>query len=340
MEKKCTHCHKCQETCLFLKKYKIDIGDTERLEELAYHCFLCGKCTEMCPEHIDGREIILNIRRAQVAGNGGKLKEKGYQMLVQEKRNYIFQNYSGAAHMVLFPGCNFPSYFPETTRYLADLLGEAAGIGMVFDCCGKPIAELGLAEDEKKCIEQMEKRMTEKDIEELVMVCPNCYAFLKPRLTSVRIVTIYEKLAELGLGNKIDEKLTVFQPCPDRASGEILDQIRPFLSEEPELLSGAQCCGLGGCAGGKESDLAEEMGRQIQKESRDICEKRSEAGGNGQEKICTYCASCSGSLARKGITDTEHLLLKILGRTESPDASRSLVNRMKTKYWKGKKYGR
>ena len=131
MEKKCTHCHKCQETCLFLKKYKIDIGDTERLEELAYHCFLCGKCTEMCPEHIDGREIILNIRRAQVAGNGGKLKEKGYQMLVQEKRNYIFQNYSGAAHMVLFPGCNFPSYFPETTRYLADLLGEAAGIGMV-----------------------------------------------------------------------------------------------------------------------------------------------------------------------------------------------------------------
>ena len=38
---KCTHCHLCQKNCLFLEKYKLDIGDTEKLNELLYHCFLC-----------------------------------------------------------------------------------------------------------------------------------------------------------------------------------------------------------------------------------------------------------------------------------------------------------
>lgn len=38
----CIHCHVCQKHCEFLKKYGIDIGDTEKLKELSYHCF-CGE---------------------------------------------------------------------------------------------------------------------------------------------------------------------------------------------------------------------------------------------------------------------------------------------------------
>ena len=40
---KCIHCHLCQKHCSFLTKYGADIGDTVKLRELAYHCFLCGK---------------------------------------------------------------------------------------------------------------------------------------------------------------------------------------------------------------------------------------------------------------------------------------------------------
>lgn len=82
----CTHCHVCQNQCEFLKKYGIDIGDTEKLKELSYHCFLCGKCTEVCPENIDGREYILNLRREKVEKSGGTLEEKGYGMLLKEKK--------------------------------------------------------------------------------------------------------------------------------------------------------------------------------------------------------------------------------------------------------------
>ena len=63
MEKKirsaeaCVHCHLCRENCAFLEKYGIDIGDTEELRNLAYHCFLCGTCGRVCPKGIDGREM-------------------------------------------------------------------------------------------------------------------------------------------------------------------------------------------------------------------------------------------------------------------------------------------
>lgn len=316
----CIHCGLCRQNCRFLEKYQIDIGKIKEREDLIYHCFLCGKCAEVCPKGIDGREIILHMRQKQVAENGGKLKEKGYEMLVKEKQNYLFQNYRNTEKSILFPGCNFPSFFPETTKYLVELFREKTGAGVVFDCCGKPIAELGLAEQEKESIRRIEQKLQEKGVEEVIVLCPNCYAFLKPRLT-VKVVSIYKKLAELGIGNQIAEKLTVFPPCPDRESRELFADIRSFLKEEPDMISQAQCCGLGGCAGGKEKELAAQMTESIR-----------EAGGG---TVCTYCASCSGNFARKGFADTEHILLKILGRTERPDTAKSVLNRMKMKYWRG-----
>ena len=88
----CVHCHLCRNHCAFLGKYGIDIGDTERLKELAYHCFLCGRCTEVCPKGIDGRQVILNMRQKEVRENGGRVPEKGYGMLLWEKRDYRFRN--------------------------------------------------------------------------------------------------------------------------------------------------------------------------------------------------------------------------------------------------------
>lgn len=86
----CTHCHVCQNQCEFLKKYGIDIGDTEKLKELSYHCFLCGKCTEVCPENIDGREYILNLRREKVEKirwNFGR--KRIWDAVKRKKRLYI-----------------------------------------------------------------------------------------------------------------------------------------------------------------------------------------------------------------------------------------------------------
>jgi Fe-S oxidoreductase len=156
----CVHCHICQEHCSFLGKYKIDIGDTQELEKLAYHCFLCGKCTQVCPVGIDGREIVLNIRRAQVAQDQGEHVGRSYKRTIAEKQEYSYRNYRHVtAKSVLFPGCNFPSVYPKTTKKLAELMENRFGIGIVYDCCGKPIADLGMAEQEKRILEDLDERL-------------------------------------------------------------------------------------------------------------------------------------------------------------------------------------
>ena len=211
----CTHCGVCTENCEFLKKYDLTIGDTEKLSKMTYHCFLCGKCSKVCPQGIDGREIVLQIRRHRVKEAGGRIPEKGYGMLLWEKEDYKFRRYTGTGKTALFFGCNFPSFYPETTRYLGKLLAEKADAFSVFDCCGKPIAELGLEEKETVILERLNKKLLEAGVREVVMVCPNCYAFLKDKL-SVPVISIYEKLQELGLGNRIMEEQNIFLPCPDR----------------------------------------------------------------------------------------------------------------------------
>ena len=104
----CTHCGVCTENCEFLKKYDLTIGDTEKLSKMAYHCFLCGKCSKVCPQGIDGREIVLQIRRHRVKEAGGRIPEKGYGMLLWEKEDYKFRRYTGTGKTALFFGCNFP----------------------------------------------------------------------------------------------------------------------------------------------------------------------------------------------------------------------------------------
>ncbi len=310
--KNCTHCGICTENCGFLKKYDLTIGDTEKLSRLAYHCFLCGKCSKVCPQGIDGREIVLQIRRQQVKENDGRIPEKGYGMLLWEKEDYKFRRYSGKGKTALFFGCNFPSFYPETTRYLGKMLAEKTDAFSVFDCCGKPVAELGLEEKEAVILEHLDKKLLAAGAGEAVMVCPNCYAFLKGRL-SIPVISIYEKLQELGLGTMIMEEQNIFLPCPDREKRELLKQILPFLAAEPKILSDANCCGLGGCAAVKEPELAGQMARSA-------C---------SIQNTSMYCASCAGNLTRAGGKNIKHLLVQILGREETPDVGHSLWNRIR-----------
>ena len=123
----------------------MDIGDTDKLKELAYHCFLCGKCTEVCPVGIDGRAYIFNLRRESKWPEAEKKqKEKGYGLNLCEKRNYRYRNYKHAeGKSVLFPGCNFPSFYPQTTKMLTELLGKY-GIGVYMTVVGNRLQSWGI----------------------------------------------------------------------------------------------------------------------------------------------------------------------------------------------------
>ena len=316
----CIRCGLCTKTCSFLNLYGLNLAAFAERSDLAYHCFLCGSCAAVCPKEIDGRAIALALRKEQVAANGGKVKEGGYGALVAEKKDYLFKNYKKGKKSVLFPGCNFPSFFPKTTDHLIALLAENADMGVVFDCCGKPIFELGMERAADEGLAALKAHVHAAGVEELVILCPNCYYFLKPRLTEFSVVNIYDKLRELGLGGNIcEEKAHIFVPCPDKATKELENAFLPFVTGEWENIPGVQCCGLGGCAAGKEPKVSQGFRDKLKQQ--------------GNENVYAYCASCAGCLTRSGVENVHHMLVEILGTGETPVTSAATVwNRAKRKF--------
>ena len=314
---KCVHCHKCRDNCAFLSKYGIDIGDTDRLKELAYHCFLCGRCAEVCPVGIDGREAILEFRRERAASAEKTEIEKTNKGLIAEKRNYKYRNWRHVTSgTVFFPGCNFPSMYPKTNAKLVRLFA-GRGIGTVYECCGKPVSELGLTEDEKHIIDYIRNRLEENGVTEIVTACPNCRDFFGDRL-GVKVRSVYTKLTELGIGKVIDGDAEMYIPCPDRTEKKWIEELRPFFKGDIICRDTAQCCGLGGSAIMYEKDIADGF-------LKDLAE-------NHTGEIYTYCASCMGRFRRSGLKEAYHVLPLILETGEQPDTMKSYVNRVLTKF--------
>ncbi|MFR2692429.1 MAG: hypothetical protein ACLTBV_17135 [Enterocloster bolteae] len=85
----------------------------------------------------------------------------------------------------------------------------------------------------------------------------------------------------------------------------------------PETVHGVQCCGLGGCAGGREPELARGMTDRV--------------ADQGHGTVFTYCASCARKSYAGRLPGVTHLLPEILGCDEKPDIGKSMVNRMLTK---------
>ncbi len=312
----CVHCHLCRDNCDFLSKYGIDIGDTEKLKELAYHCFLCGKCTEVCPAGIDGRGYLLDLRREYAESNPDSIK-KEYKGVFKEKQDYSFRNWKNVSSgSVFFPGCNFPSLFPKTNAKISRLLAEH-GIGTIYDCCGKPVAELGDKESEDRIIAAIAESLKANNVTEIIFACPNCRAHFGDRL-GVKLTSIFSKLSELGLGNVIEEDVKFFVPCPDREKKIWVEEIRPFVKGEISFVEGVQCCGLGGCAISKEAEISKGFADAI----------KAEAEG----EIMAYCASCTGRLKRNGLNSINHIITLIMGTGEAPDTKKSYLNRAFTKF--------
>ena len=134
------------------------------------------------------------------------------------------------------------------------------------------------------------------------------------------LLPLDEKLNRLGLGKPIrEERGFLFVPCPDKASRELETTLRPFLEGQWEDVPDIPCCGLGGCAAGKEPEIAASFSAELSR--RDY------------PNVYTYCASCAGRLSRGGAANVHHVLVDILGTGEGPELSvKSVWNRAKFRF--------
>ena len=314
---KCIECGKCTKVCLFLEKYDMNLKDYADRKDLAFHCYLCGECKRVCPVDIDGRQLSLDLREERI-NEGYDLYKNGYGVLLHEKRNYIFKNYKNVTgKKAFFPGCNFPAYYPETTKSISKTLRENHEITTIFDCCGKPLADLSMEKERVAIDNRLTDRLEELGIEELVLLCPNCYYYFKYN-SNIKVSMIYEDenimkdlISKEGLKN-VEGNL--FLPCPDKDSRKLYKMLKKYIDiENLNEIKDIQCCGAGGCASVKEKELTKEM-RDDFKEYKD--------------KIYLYCGTCAGVITKSN-TNVEHIMCKLLNTKEKVNPGiKSLKNRV------------
>lgn len=238
-------------------------------------------------------------------------------LAVAEKARYPFKNYRRAgSEGVLFVGCNVASLYPRTVREAARVLREAAGIGIVYDCCGAPLLLEGSAGGAARVAAGVARRLRARGVREVVATCPTCAATLRD-VVDAQVVNVYAKLRELGLGRRLPPDGAVFPPCPDRRDGAWLADVLSFFDGEPPVLSKAPCCGLGENAGLRDAGAARAMARACVGHARDAAE--------GAPYV--YCASCAGSFAANGAPRVRYVLSELLGVSEPPAVGSSLANR-------------
>ncbi|NLK42805.1 MAG: (Fe-S)-binding protein [Tissierellia bacterium] len=300
---KCIDCGKCTRHCVFLDKYGINLKEYAKRPDLAFNCYLCGECKRVCPVDIDGRQLSLDLREKRIE-DGYNLYTDGYRTLLLEKRNYIFKNYKNVnSKIALFPGCNFPAYFPETTKVISKKLNENFGISTIFDCCGKPLDDLNMKKEKENIKERLNNRLKGLGIEELVLLCPNCFYYFRNNL-DIKVSMIYEheEIMET-LVSKDSSKIegALFLPCPDRDQRIIYKILERYVDyNNLKEIKDIQCCGAGGCASIKEKDLTKNLQDGFKKY---------------EEKIYLYCATCTGMI-NKSNTNVDHILCKLLNTNE------------------------
>ena len=246
----------------------------------------------------------------------------GQLFTLLEKSHYPFRGYPKApCATLLFPGCSFPSQFPKTMRALAQLCREH-GVGVAYDCCGKPIAELSRARDAERIARGISRRLARLGVREVACLCPNCLEYLGQTL-DVPVISVYTLLARWGLAHRGEAPSgTLFRPCPDRKEGRMLSEIGALIPLDGlRPMEKVPCCGLRGdivahgpAAGDKLCALAKDQ-----------------AAG---QTIYTYCASCSGQFQRHSCGRVLHLLSTLLGVKEEPDVNHALLNRARAKWIK------
>lgn len=222
---------------------------------------------------------------------------------------------------VIFPGCNFQSYFPETLAKISRIMDEDHDMATVYDCCHKPVYELGLDDDSDRLNSELNQRLVDQGVTELVSLCPNCYYHLDGRLADVQVTSIYDKIIELGIEMpEIDKSMTVFKACPDRYDLKLLGKVEACIGpDKVQVINDVQCCGAGGCASIPEPGLVTELGDGLEK-YRD-------------GTIHSYCATCAGTMANNFDLNTRHILCEIFDNDELPAKGiNSLLNRAKGKY--------
>ena len=315
-EEKCISCKQCMKGCPMLDKFcdspKELLGELKSTGEfeypLPYSCMLCGYCTKVCPTQVDLKGLFLELRRATVEINKGKLPKELNTKRVDLHQKLSFSNLFTSdiqnlqSDTIFFPGCGLLSYSPRivenTYNYLRD---KISGIGIYTKCCGKPTAFMGKDKKFKQYYSILEREFKEKGVKKIITGCQNCFVTIGNNSKDIEVISLWEVLANVGIpedrkamGKDTDREFTIHDPCPTRNEDIIHSSIRKIVDdlglnvEEMKYNKGRTlCCGAGGMVSVTQGHIAEAHTLRRAQEA-------------NTEYIITYCQECVESMRRGG----------------------------------------
>lgn len=330
LERECNGCRSCSDACELLAEMSNSPGELAQrgvgLYE-AYSCFLCDRCSALCPLELRPSAVFAARRARAAEENEIDVEEYGY-LLPDSSDNImrLYRSYYGieyrdlepkeSAATCFFPGCTLMTYSPLLTRRVYERLRAEAGCeGLIADCCGKLLNQMGLLARAEEASDGLAKKIKSLGVERLIAACPGCYYHLREIFgEKLEVVTIYEVLDFEANPSKERIICTIHDSCPDRFEGIFARQVRRLLKgcgysvvEMESSGSEAPCCGSGGQVSHFRPELAERL----------VSNRLSEAEKTGADFLVAYCLSCVLNFAmRPSALKARHVLNLLLGCDE------------------------
>ncbi|MFQ5762485.1 MAG: (Fe-S)-binding protein [Candidatus Bathyarchaeia archaeon] len=340
----CTDCGLCVEECLFLKKTGKQPREVSRLladnpkqqMQLAYSCALCSLCGVLCPVGLDLGKLFLEARRRLVDEGVGPLS--GHLFYLSDKKwniNTLYRDNYGidysdlikpSSSTVFFPGCSMATFSPKLTRAVFKRISSnIESLGLVIDCCHKPIRDLGLQKRYEDAVNVLDKKLDEMNASKVITACPMCHSTLTDCLRNKEVVTVYELLNESDI-QTTNEVVTIHDSCADRDKGVVGSKVRGILKgfnivEMEHSREKSICCGAGGLMSAVDQDLALSL----------VKTRLDEAKATNASNLVVYCVTCANMLqAQPSSVKVTHVLNMIFGMLDDYTQMQANLQRMFT----------
>lgn len=277
-----------------------------------FHCTLCGFCREVCPVGADLPAAMKDLRE-------DSWRRKPALMALRSLGAILFQTLALSHPMttgpvfpqkkggrIFFPGCSMSSSDPElailTWNYLRS---KDRDTGIMIGCCGVPYRSIGRSDRADEVAKNLQSVLSERDVSEVIVACPNCLEGLSGLSMPVRSIwSVMDPAELLSCGDR--SPAMVHSPCPLRGrEGDLQAFLAlarsafPGARERPYRSSGL-CCGSGGMSFLFFPDQAKKWRENLRRFR------------TADERAICGCQSCVETLGGSD-SGAVHLLRSILG---------------------------
>ena len=306
---KCTGCGICKDACPFLAEHGTPDEILAGRQEVSFYCTSCRRCDSVCPLELSPSAALFEVKERLIRDGQAPLPVKkaldGAREFAKAGHGFPFSFY-GSAATVFWPGCalaaNRPDLISNIRKALSGRLNQK--IGLALDCCYDPVFGLGDTQTTKAALLDINKRLHEGGVKQVITGCLNCHKLLSQHLEDVKVVFILDVLPANLFEKNWDDLACLHHPCPSsrwndvmtKASG-VFSHLQAFSADtkpaSPEP-SEALCCGNGGGLCSTSPALADRFLDWIVEQAK-------------EKTLVTYCFGCRNRFLNRGVNSI-HLL--------------------------------